>query len=170
MATKENENSYVSRPRRKPDETVRGKLNRWDNGFAEFVPQGSKASNRTMLKQLGNSSFYKSEGAKESSYSIHVNVDGDSPNPVAEAFEVFMALTDGQRKTEPKMPEGSAGRMLLDNGGSLKVWLDSEKGEVLILSKLECSPQIDRQLLQLQAQMNVTLGRYRTEIVNAKKE
>ena len=170
MATKENENSYVSRPRRKPDETVRGKLNRWDNGFAEFVPQGSKASNRTMLKQLGNSSFYKSEGAKESSYSIHVNVDGDSPNPVAEAFEVFMALTDGQRKTEPKMPEGSTGRMLLDNGGSLKVWLDSEKGEVLILSKLECSPQIDRQLLQLQAQMNVTLGRYRTEIVNAKKE
>ena len=68
------------------------------------------------------------------------------------------------------MPEGSTGRMLLDNGGSLKVWLDSEKGEVLILSKLECSPQIDRQLLQLQAQMNVTLGRYRTEIVNAKKE
>ena len=170
MATTKNEDSYVSRPRRKPDETVRGKLNRWDNGFAEFVPQGSKASNRTMLKQLGNSSFYKSEGAKESSYSIHVNVDGDSPNPVAEAFEVFMALTDGQRKTEPKMPEGSAGRMLLDNGGSLKVWLDSEKGEVLILSKLECSPQIDRQLLQLQAQMNVTLGRYRTEIVNAKKE
>ena len=158
--------TYVSRPKAKPDETLKGKLNRWDNGYAEFVPQGQKASNRTMLRQIGNSSFYRSEGEKESSYSIHVNVDGESQDPVAEAFEIFKVLTADQQKVQPKLPEGTEGRMLLDNGDSLKVWLDSEKGEVCILARLHCSPQIERELLQAQAAMNVTLGRYRSEILN----
>ena len=47
--------TYVSRPRRKPDSTTKGKLNEWDNGYKEFIPQGQKASNRNMLKQMGNS-------------------------------------------------------------------------------------------------------------------
>ena len=49
--------TYVSRPRRKPDVTTKGKLNEWSNGFKEFIPQGQKASNRNMLKQLGNPSW-----------------------------------------------------------------------------------------------------------------
>jgi hypothetical protein len=43
--------TYVSRPRRKPDVTTKGKLNEWSNGFKEFIPQGQKASNRNMLLQ-----------------------------------------------------------------------------------------------------------------------
>ena len=65
--------TYVTRPKGKPSVTTKGKLNEWDNGYKEFIPQGQKPSNRTMLKQLGNSSFYRSEGEKESSYSIHIN-------------------------------------------------------------------------------------------------
>ena len=61
--------TYVTRPKTKPALTLKGKLNEWQNGYREFIPQGQKPSNRTMLKQLGNSSFYKSEGEKESSYS-----------------------------------------------------------------------------------------------------
>ena len=158
--------TYVSRPKGKPDSTTRGKMNEWSNGYKEFVPQGQKPSNRTMVKQLGNSSFYKSEGEKESSWSLHLNVDAkDCADPVGALYEQFSLLTAGQRKTEPKLPEGSQGRMLFDNGQNLQVWLDTEKGKVNILTTLNCGADIDRQLLQAQGQMNVTLGRYRQEIL-----
>jgi hypothetical protein len=158
--------TYISRPKGKPDVTTKGKLNEWANGYKEFIPQGTKASNRTMLKQLSNSSFYKSEGEKESSYSLHLNVDGKSEDPVAEMFDQFLHLTEGERKSAPMMPEGSQGKMLYDNGGTLKVWHDTANGEVVILTRLTCSPQIERELLQAQAAMNVTLGRYRKDIIN----
>ena len=157
--------SYVSRPRRKPDLTTKGKLLEWDNGFKEFHPSGTGESKRNVLKQLGPSSFYKTEGQKESSFTVHLNVDGHSADPVGEAFDIFKVLTDGQRKSEPKLPEGE-GRMLFDNGEDLKIWLDTTNGKVSILSQLDCSPNIERMLLQAQAQMNVTIGRYRTEILN----
>lgn len=157
--------SYVSRPRRKPDSSTKGKLNEWDNGYKEFIPSGTGESKRNVLKQLGPSSFYKTEGQKESSYSIHVNVDGESADPIGEAFDIFKALTDGQRKTEPTLPEGE-GRMLFDNDEDLKIWLDTANGKVSILTQLDCSPNIERMLLQAQATMNVTIGRYRQEILN----
>jgi hypothetical protein len=144
-------------------------MNEWDNGYKEFVPTGTRESNRKMLKQLGNSSFYKSEGEKESSYSLHLNVDGKSEDPVAEMFEQFKVLTAEQQKQKPSLSEVGEGRMLYDNGESLQVWLDSAKGEVSILTKLTCSPQIERQLLQLQGDMARTLGRYHKEIINANK-
>lgn len=171
MTKKTDNTSYVSRPKRKPDETLKGKMNKWSNGYAEFIPQGQKASNRTMLKQLGGSSFYKSEGEKESSWSLHLNVDAkDCADPVGELFEQFKVLTADQQKQMPKMTEGSEGRMLYDNGSSLQVWLDTEAHKVSILATLDCAPDIDRQLLQAQATMNVTLGRYRQEILKVKSE
>ena len=73
---------YLTRPKTKPAETLKGKLNKWDNGYAEFIPQGQKPSNRSLLKKVGSNSFYKNEGEKESSYSLHLNVDGASEDPV----------------------------------------------------------------------------------------
>ena len=161
--------SYVTRPRRKPDSSVKGKLNRWNNSdYLEFVPVGTRESIRTILRQLGSSTFYKTVGTKESSYTVHLNVDGKSEDPVGEAFEIFKVLTEGERKQQPRLPEGSEGRMLLDDGQT-QVWLDAERHEVTLLTRLECSPQIDRQLLQAQAVMNVTVGRYRKDIINNAK-
>ena len=158
--------SYITRPKGKPDVTTRGKLNEWRNGYKEFIPVGSKPSNRTMLKQLGDSSFYKSEGEKQSSYSVHLNCDGKSEDPVGELFDQFLILTEGQRKQLPKLPEGSEGRMLLDNGMGLQIWLDRERGKVSILSELDCGPNIERQLLQAEGQMNVCISKNRQEIIN----
>ena len=56
--------------------------------------------------------------------------------------------------------------MLLDNGMGLQVWLDRERGKVSILTELDCNANIERQLLQAQRQMNVTVGGDRQEIVN----
>lgn len=167
MATQEQTN-YVSRPRRKADSSVKGKLNRWEGSdYVEFIPTGTRESNRKMLKQLGNSSFYKSEGEKDSSYSLHLNVDGKSEDPVAEMLEQFLLLTEGERKQMPQLPEGSEGRMLFDDNKGLQIWLDNERHEVSIMTRLQCNPQIERQLLAAQAQMNVCIGRHRTEIINS---
>ena len=166
MTTKDN-TTMVSRPCRKPDSSTKGKLNRWEGtDYVEFVPTGTRESNRKMLKQIGNSSFYKSEGEKESSYSLHLNVDGKSEDPVAEMFEQFKVLTAEQQKQKPMLSENQQGRMLLDDGRGLKIWLDTDTHKVSILTELDCTPDIERQLLQAQATMNVTLGRYRTDIIN----
>lgn len=157
---------YISRPKTKPSSSTKGKLNEWDNGYKEFVPAGTRESNRTMLRQLGDSSFYKNEGKKESSYSLHLNVNGESQDPVAEMLDIFMHLTEEQRKSLPKLPEGSQGRMLLDNGEGLQIWLDSETGKVTIQAQLDCTPNIERQLLQVESQMNVCIARYRQDIIN----
>ena len=160
--------SYQSRPRRKPDSSTKGKLNRWEGSdYLEFVPAGSKPSNRTMLRQLGDSSFYKSEGEKQSSYSVHLNCDGKSEDPVGELLDQFLVLTEGQRKQLPKLPEGSEGRMLLDNGMGLQIWLDRERGKVSILTELDCNTNIERMLLQSQSQMNVCIARNRQEIIKS---
>jgi hypothetical protein len=160
--------SYITRPKTKPDVTTRGKLNEWRNGYKEFIPVGSKPSNRTMLKQLGGSSFYKSEGEKDSSWSLHLNVDAkDCADPVAALLEQFLFLTEGEQKQKPKLPEGSQGRMLFDNGEGLQIWLDHETGKVSILAQLDCSPNIERLLLQVESQMNVCIARYRQDIINA---
>ena len=167
MTKKIDDNIYVARPKGKPEVTTKGKLNEWSNGYREFIPQGTRENNRQMLKQLGDSSFYRTQGRKESSYSLHLNVDGKSEDPVAEMHEQFLLLTEGLRTEKPELAKAIAGRMLFDNGSSLQVWLDTEKGELTILTRLTCSPQIDRQLLQAQGQMNVCLGRHRDEIINA---
>ena len=160
--------SYQSRPRRKPDSSTKGKLNRWEGSdYLEFVPAGSKPSNRTMLRQLGDSSFYKSEGEKQSSYSVHLNCDGKSEDPVGELLDQFLLLTEEKRKQLPKLPEGSEGRMLFDNNEGLQIWLDRERGKLSILTELDCNTNIERMLLQAQSQMNVCIARNRQEIINS---
>ena len=164
--TRQKDIQYVSRPKGKPDMTTKGKLNEWSNGYREFIPQGTRENQRELLKQLGDSSFYKTNGKKESSWSVHLNVDGESQDPVAEMFDIFMHLTEDQRKALPKLPEGFEGRMLFDNGEGLQIWHDTEGNKLTILTQLECSSDIERQLLQAQAQMNVVLGRNRKDLIN----
>ena len=166
MAT-EKDIQYVARPKGKPDESLKGKLNKWNNGYAEFIPQGTRENQREMLKQLGDSSFYKTNGKKESSYSLHLNVDGKSEDPVGELLDQFLVLTENERKQLPKLPEGSEGRMLFDNGMGLQIWLDRERGKLSILTELDCNTSIERMLLQAQSQMNVCIARNRQEIINS---
>ena len=99
----------VARPRRKADSVVKGSLHKWEGtDYAEFHPvRGKDEPTREMLKQVGNSTFYKNLGKKESSYTLHVNVDGESHDPVAEIYEIMDVLTKEQRKTLPKLPEGT---------------------------------------------------------------
>ena len=156
---------YVVRPKGKPDMTTKGKLNEWANGYREFIPQGTRENQREMLKQLGDSSFYKTTGKKDSSWSVHLNCDGKSEDPVGELLDQFLLLTEGQRKQTPKLPEGSEGRMLFSNGDGLQIWHDRENNKLTIMAQLKCTADIERQLLQAEAQMNVVVGRNRKDII-----
>jgi len=156
---------YMPRPKSKPEETLKGKLNRYASGYCEFVPARTGESKRQTIRQLGDSSFYKTEGRKESSYSCHLNVDGASADPVGEMDELYLTLTRDQRKQPLRLPEGAEGRVLLDTG-QVTVRLDRAAHQVQILTTLDCSPQIERMLLKAQADMSRTIGRYRDEIIN----
>ena len=159
--------SYQSRPRRKADHSVKGTMKTWNGtNYCEFHPVGTRESNRTEIKRVGDSSFCKNEGQKESSYSIHINVDGSSADPVNEAREIFNVLTADQAKQKPTISENSQGRMLFDNGEGLQIWHDSEANKLTIMAQLECTADIERQLLQAQAQMNVVLGRNRRDLIS----
>ena len=96
-----------------------------------------------------------------------MNCDGKSEDPVGELLDQFLVLTEGQRKQLPKLPEGSEGRMLLDNGMGLQIWHDRENNKLTIMAQLECTADIERMLLQAQSQMNVCIARNRQEIINS---
>ena len=153
---------FLTRPKTKPNETLKGKMNKWENGYAEFIPTGTRESNRRMIKQLGNSSFYKSEGEKESSYSIHINVDANDPDPVATMQEAFNDLTKGELKTEPKLQV--KGKLLYDSE-YLQVYLNKTQKNVVFKTTLPCSPTIERELLRLQSEMGKVIDANYSEII-----
>ena len=97
MAKIKDNTTMVSRPRRKPDHSVKGTMKTWEGtDYCEFHPVGKRESNRTEIKRVGDSSFYQTNGEKESSYSLHVNVDGDSQDPVAEIYEIMEEASNNQ--------------------------------------------------------------------------
>ena len=102
---------------------------------------------------------------------MHLNVDAkDCADPVSALHEQFLYLTEGEQKQKPKLPEGSQGRMLYDDKQSLQIWHDTEANKLTIMTQLECSADIERQLLQAEAQMNVVVARNRKDLINNSKK
>ena len=134
----------------------------YDNDVVVVNPQEPRESNRKMIKQKGKSSFYKSEGEKESSYSIHINVDANDPDPVATMQERFAELTKGELKSELKLKV--KGKLLYETP-RLKVYLNKTQKQVIIQTTLECGPTIERELLQLQGDMGKVIGANYSEII-----
>ena len=140
---------FIEKPEGKPVRAYRARVKMYSNDVVVVNPESSKESNRRMIKQKGKSSFYKSEGEKESSYSIHINVDANDPDPVATMQERFAELTKGELKSELK----------------LKVYLNKTQGQVIIQTNLDCGPTVERELLQLQAEMAKVIGAHYSEIL-----
>ena len=115
-----------------------------------------------MIKQKGKSSFYKSEGEKESSYSIHINVDANDPDPVATMQERFAELTKGKLKSEPKLQV--KGKLLYDDN-TLQVYLNKTQKTVVLKTTIACSPTVERELLRLQSVMGSVIAQHYSEII-----
>ena len=156
------EKMYVEKPDGKPVKAFRARVKMYDNDVVVVNPETPKESNRKMIKQKGKSSFYKSEGEKESSYSIHINVDANDPDPVATMQERFNELTKGELKSELKMIV--KGKLLYETP-VLKVYLNKTQKKVVIQTTLDCGPTIERELLQLQGDMGRVIGANYSEII-----
>ena len=163
------EGIYVEKPEGKPVKAFRARVKMFENDVVVVNPETPKESIRKMIKQKGKSSFYKSEGEKESSYSIHINVDANDPDPVATMQERFAELTKGELKSELKLQV--KGKLLYDTP-LLKVYLNKSQKKVVIQTTLDCGPTIERELLQLQGDMGRIIGANYSEIIkvfNAKE-
>ncbi|MBR3110891.1 MAG: hypothetical protein IKH35_06865 [Prevotella sp.] len=164
-----NNEEYIEKPEGKPVKAFRARVKVFSNDVVVVNPETPKESNRKMIKQKGKSSFYKSEGEKESSYSIHINVDANDPDPVATMQERFNELTKGELKSELKLQV--KGKLLYDTP-VLKVYLNKTQKKVVIQTTLDCGPTIERELLQLQGDMGRVIGANYSEIIkvfNAKE-
>ena len=158
------EDQFIEKPEGKPVKAFRARVKVFGNDVVVVNPETPKESNRKMIKQKGKSSFYKSEGEKESSYSIHINVDANDPDPVATMQEQFAELTKGELKSELKMQV--KGKLLYDTP-QLKVYLNKSQKKVVIQTTLDCGPTIERELLQLQGDMGRVIGANYSEIIKA---
>ena len=153
---------YVEKPEGKPVKKFKARVSLYPNDVVVVNPQEPRESNRKMIKQKGKSSFYKSEGEKESSYSIHINVDANDPDPVATMQERFNELTKGELKSELKLIV--KGKLLYETP-VLKVYLNKTQKKVVIQTTLNCGPTIERELLQLQGDMGRVIGANYSEII-----
>ena len=63
------EEMFIEKPVGKPVKNFRARVKMYGNDVVVVNPMEPRESNRRMIKQKGKSSFYKSEGEKESSYS-----------------------------------------------------------------------------------------------------
>ena len=156
-----NEN-FIEKPEGKPVKAYRARVKMYSNDVVVVNPESTKESNRRIIKQKGKSSFYKSEGEKESSYSIHINVDANDPDPVATMQEQFAELTKGELKSELKLQV--RGKLLCETP-NLKVYLNKTQAQVIIQTNLDCGPTVERELLQLQAEMAKVIGAHYSEIL-----
>ena len=158
------EEMYVEKPDGKPVKAFRARVKVFGNDVVVVNPETPKESNRKMIKQKGKSSFYKSEGEKDSSYTIHINVDANDPDPVATMQERFNELTKGELKSELKLIV--KGKLLYETP-VLKVYLNKTQKKVVIQTTLDCGPTIERELLQLQGDMGRVIGANYSEIIKA---
>ena len=153
---------YVEKPEGKPVKKFKARVSLYPNDVVVVNPQEPRESNRKIIKQKGKSSFYKSEGEKESSFSIHINVDANDPDPVATMQERFNELTKGELKGELKLQV--KGKLIYDTP-VLQIYLNKTQRQVIIKTTLDCGPTIERELLQLQGDMGRVIGANYSEII-----
>jgi hypothetical protein len=156
------EDQFIEKPEGKPVKKFKARVSLYPNDVVVVNPQEPRESNRKMIKQNGKSSFYKSEGEKESSFSIHINVDANDPDPVATMQERFNELTKGELKGELKLQV--KGKLIYDTP-VLQIYLNKTQRQVIIKTTLDCGPTIERELLQLQGDMGRVIGANYSEII-----
>ena len=117
----EQEQQYGPRPTAKPAERIPGRLIRWEGtDYMEFQPQQkSTVQTRSMLRETKQLSYYRNEGKRDSSYSLHVNVSGDEQDPAAVIIDRVQTELAPLAKKEVKLPQRV--KYLADEDG-LKVW------------------------------------------------
>ena len=129
---------YTKRPTVKPDEKVEGRLLKWKGtDYVAFEPVQKRNQDhpaRTYLKETKNVSFYKNEGEKENSYSLHVNVDGSTPDaPTA----LLQKAAEALKPLLKKEPQIASNTLFIKDTDELKVWQRKKRKQLVIQFTLD---------------------------------
>ena len=117
---------------------VRGTARIFDDDSLEFIPQQTGSPVQKDVKKVRKSSFYKTNGEKESSMVMHLNVDANSTDPVAELTEDFDKLL---KNVSPKAEKKLSGKKLMDEDGTtVYVSRKDHKMQICIDVDLEKEP------------------------------
>ena len=130
--------NYGERPMGKPDEKVEGRLLKWkDSDYVAFEPVQKRDQDhpaRTYLKETKHVSFYKNEGEKENSYSLHVNVDGSTPDaPTA----LLQKAAEALKPLLKKEPQIASNTLFIKDTDELKVWQRKKQKQLVIQFTLD---------------------------------
>jgi hypothetical protein len=129
---------YTKRPTVKPDEKVEGRLLKWKGtDYVAFEPVQKRDQDhpaRTYLKETKNVSFYKNEGEKENSYSLHVNVDGSTPDAPAALLQKAAEALKPLLKKEPQIASNT---LFIRDTDELKVWQRKKQKQLVIQFTLD---------------------------------
>jgi len=129
---------YTKRPTVKPDEKVEGRLLKWEGtDYVAFEPVQKRDQDhpaRTYLKETKNVSFYKNEGEKENSYSLHVNVDGSTPDAPAALLQKAAEALKPLMKKEPQIASNT---LFIRDTDELKVWQRKKQKQLVIQFTLD---------------------------------
>ena len=130
--------NYGERPSGKPDEKVEGRLLKWKGtDYVAFEPVQKRDQDhpaRTYLKETKNVSFYKNEGEKENSYSLHVNVDGSTPDAPAALLQKAAEALKPLMKKEPQIANNT---LFITDTDELKVWQRKKQKQLVIQFTLD---------------------------------
>ena len=156
------EEEFDMRPQSKPDASVRGRLLKWENSdYVAFEPQKARETPaRTVLKEKKGGCFYKNEGEKENSFSLHVNVDGSEKYPAYAALEKAQEILRPLMKEEPKLNV----KKFFEDTPELKVWhrkRDKQLCAMITIDSSATQEKMSSQLFRAASEIN--------KIINANK-
>lgn len=156
------EEEFDMRPQSKPDASVRGRLLKWENSdYVAFEPQKARETPaRTVLKEKKGGCFYKNEGDKENSFSLHVNVDGSEKYPAYAALEKATEILKPLMKEEPRINV----KKFFEDTPELKVWhrkVDRQLCAMITIDSSAPQERMSSQLFRLASEVN--------KIINANK-
>ena len=123
-----------------------------DTGDMEFRACQPGEPVQKNVKRVKDSSFYETEGTKESSYVAHLKVPKTSADPVAEMFE---QLAEGTKRLQKKEPPKPKGRRLIDEP-RLMVVHNAKENQVTVTMTidLKAEGELSAKLFNLTSEVN----------------
>ena len=135
---------------------VKGTATIYNDGKINFDPQREGRPVQKSVRKKGESSFYETEGVKQSSLVAHLKVSRDGDDPVSEMYELLGELTKDYQKKEAPKPKG---KCLLDKDG-VSIWLNKAQQKVFVHMELDVQNifLIQKQLFNLTSSVNSCLA------------
>ena len=156
------EDDFANRPMTKPSERINGRLLKWKGSdYVAFEPRKPRDTPaRTMLRESKGGQYYRNEGEKDNSYSLHLNVDGSETDPAAALLDKATAILKPYLKEEPKVET----RNFIEDSPELQVWHRKGKQQLCAFITIDSRlprEQMSGRLFRLCAEINKIIDSYK---------